>query len=196
MLDVLIVFSHPDGEKSINALILQNFLCGLKQNKSSYTVLDLYADNFNPTFSYNELRNGALSAEIRKYHKIILNHKKMVFIYPAWNYGMPAMLKGWIDRVLVIPGFSFQEDAKHRYLGGLLTHEKVLLFQTFGGDFDGEKRKQLNHYFDPICAVLNYCGLTDITLKSFFGLYNISSQPKHKIIKKIQDDCCNFGATF
>ncbi len=197
MKDVLIIFSHPDRKRSVNALILSAFIKGLKDQKKSFTVLDLYGLSFNPVFSLRELREGHLDRQTKRHHKLIKNHHALVFICPGWNYGIPAILKGWIDRILVIPQFSFKEDEYHRYCGGLLTHHKALVIQTLGGVFDSKQKKeakQLDFYLGPLESILKYIGVENIETHHFFHLYNVVSQPH--LLVNLEKKSYQFGLNF
>lgn len=56
----------------------------------------------------------------------------LIFIYPTWWYGLPAILKGWLDRVL-IPGVSVKLDERGKPAGPLLTHIKLFgAIATYG----------------------------------------------------------------
>jgi putative NADPH-quinone reductase len=181
MRDILIIFVHPDTSESVNACILRQVMRGLCDAGLTCTVIDLYGEGFNPVFSKQELREGLLSAEVQRHHELILSHKKLLFICPAWNYGIPAMLKGWIDRVLCIPGFSFVEDEKHRYRGGLLRHEEAVIIQTFGGRFDLADEVDiaaLSYYTGGVKSIVEYCGIKKFRVKQFFGLYNAEDTPE------------------
>jgi NAD(P)H dehydrogenase (quinone) len=74
-------------------------------------VCDLYRDGFDPVMRepewhrYNDPEQN-LEA-VSKQAEQLQWAQAVVFIYPTWWYGVPAMLKGWLERVLV-PGFAFE----------------------------------------------------------------------------------------
>jgi len=105
---ILLVHAHPRPD-SYNAALRDAVLRGLG-NRHEVASRDLYAEGFNP----------ALSAEERgRYHNVPANlegiedhvaslrrAEALILVYPTWWYGMPAMLKGWFDRVWA-PGVAF-----------------------------------------------------------------------------------------
>jgi len=127
----LILYSHPNP-KSFNHAILETVQTELAKSGATVSVRDLYAMNFNPVLSANDLAGmmqGQLSAEVETEQKLISLADMIVVIYPLWWAGMPAILKGYIDRV-------FTEGFAYRITGtdfeGLLKNKKVLLITTTG----------------------------------------------------------------
>jgi Putative NADPH-quinone reductase (modulator of drug activity B) len=107
---VLVVFCHP-VESSFNAAIHAEVVAGLTAAGHEVDDCDLYAENFSPVLTREE-RLG--------YHDIPSNRQyvdgwcrrleaaeALVIVSPVWNFGWPAMLKGFFDRVF-LPGVSFE----------------------------------------------------------------------------------------
>ncbi|MBL8833978.1 MAG: NAD(P)H-dependent oxidoreductase [Rhodospirillales bacterium] len=107
---VLVVYCHP-VETSYNAEIHRVAVDALKRAGHEVEDLDLYAEDFNPVLSraerldYHDLTKN--SALVGKYVAQLRRAEALVFVYPTWTYGLPAMLKGWFDRVM-LPGVSFR----------------------------------------------------------------------------------------
>lgn len=106
---VLYLYAHPLPE-SFHGAIHAAAKEGLAQAGHDVDVCDLYADGFNPVLG---------AEERRAYHDLAVNHlpcadyiarvrraEAMVLSFPTWSYGLPAILKGFFDRVFV-PGVSF-----------------------------------------------------------------------------------------
>jgi NAD(P)H dehydrogenase (quinone) len=124
---ILIVYSHPDKE-SYNKEILTKTIEILKEKKIDYQVLDLYKMKFNPILEKEEL-NRIISNETKEIQNKIKESNKLIFIYPIWWGTMPAILKGFCDRVFT-PGFAY------KYINsiprGLLKNKKALVLTTSG----------------------------------------------------------------
>lgn len=106
---VLVVYCHP-VETSFVAAMRDAVLKGLEQAGHETRLIDLYAENFDPRFSAHEHAIYA-DAEVNQAGlETHIEHLKwaegIVFVFPTWWYDMPAMLKGWLDRVWV-PGVAF-----------------------------------------------------------------------------------------
>ncbi|MBR2688568.1 MAG: NAD(P)H-dependent oxidoreductase [Aquamicrobium sp.] len=99
---VLVVYCHPVPE-SFCAAVRDAALDAIAAKGCEARLIDLYAENFDPVMRDGERReyNERAPADPALAHHIA--HLKwaeaIVFVYPTWWYGLPAMLKGWLDRV-------------------------------------------------------------------------------------------------
>lgn len=131
---VLVVYCHPVEESFCNALH-EAILDALTANGHEVDDCDLYAEGFNPVLSrqerlaYNE--PGDNLREVRPYVERVMQAEALIFVFPVWNFGLPAMLKGFIDRVFV-PGISFHMDSSGRILPGLTHLRHVQGVATYG----------------------------------------------------------------
>lgn len=134
-MNVLVVYCHP-CEDSFNAAVLKIAVEALKERGHHVQISDLYRDGFDPVMG---------SAEWQRYHDTQHNMKPVteqaerlkwsdavVFIYPTWWYGLPAMLKGWLERVLV-PGFAFEIPTAERGSVPKLKHIRHVVVLTTCG---------------------------------------------------------------
>lgn len=101
---ILVVFSHP-VEESFGAAIYRRLLDGLARAGHEVRGLDLHAIGFDPVMSAEERRHyhtPELNAvRVREQIEHLRWAEALIFVYPTWWYSLPAMLKGWIDRVWV-----------------------------------------------------------------------------------------------
>lgn len=128
----LLVYCHPVPE-SFNAAVRDATIRGLTSAGYEVDLLDLYAEGFDPVLSAEDRRNY-LTPEINGRH--VADHLErvkradaLVFVYPTWWYSQPAMLKGWIDRVLV-PHETFGMPGTLRGLDRRLTNIRLLAAVT------------------------------------------------------------------
>jgi putative NADPH-quinone reductase len=107
---VLVLFSHPLPE-SFNAATHAAVIRGLRGAGHEVDDCDLYAEGFDPVLSAEERRNyhdPALNrAHVAGHVERLQRAEALVLVYPTWCFSLPAMLKGWMDRVL-LPGVSFE----------------------------------------------------------------------------------------
>lgn len=118
---ILMIYCHPRAD-SFSAALRDVALAALHANGHEVELRDLYAEGFNPVLSaeergvYNDVSANQRGIE----HEIaqLQRAEALLLVYPTWWYGMPAMLKGWFDRVWV-PGvtFTFSEGAIQPALG-------------------------------------------------------------------------------
>ncbi len=99
-----IVFAHP-WHGSFNKAVLDVVIESLQQRKKDYQVIDLNKDGFNPVMQESDLAlfsKGETSDNlVKKYQKLLNDSDQVVFIFPIWWFGMPAILKGFIDKVML-----------------------------------------------------------------------------------------------
>jgi putative NADPH-quinone reductase len=106
---VLYLYAHPLPE-SFHAAIREEARAGLREAGHEVDLCDLYAEGFDPVLSVEERRGyhevPANRAPVEGYIQRIERAEALVLSYPTWSFGLPAMLKGFFDRVF-IPGVSF-----------------------------------------------------------------------------------------
>ena len=132
----LVIHCHPDPG-SFTAAVRDRVMERLSAAGAEVRLTDLYAMEFRPTLSLAEWRsNGdapANRAPVAQHVADLLWCDTLIFVYPTWWYGLPAMLKGWLDRVL-LPEVAFhlpQADGQDIRPG--LTHiERLGVFTTCG----------------------------------------------------------------
>ena len=138
--NVLIVFCHPTHE-SFTGASLQRVLAGLATAASRRArIVDLYAERFRPELSIDEhgtaldrpSRRPDLRAGIAGHIEHLQWAEALVFVYPTWWAGQPAMLKGWFDRVLVNGVAWHLPDGADR-IRPLLTNIRRLVVVTSHG---------------------------------------------------------------
>ena len=131
---VLVVHAHP-VTASFNASLFRLTVERLAANGHEVDAIDLYKDGFDPVLSETERLNYHDPEINRKpvetYVDRLLAAEALVLVYPVWNYGFPAILKGWFDRVF-LPGVSFcLVDGKVRPT--LHNIGRILVVTSYGG---------------------------------------------------------------
>lgn len=183
----LVVYAHP-SPKSFNHAILETIADELKKRKKDFIVRDLYKIGFNPVLSTKDLsaiQNDAVPKDIKKEQNYISKADTLIFIFPIWWSAMPAMLKGYIDRVFSL-GFAYDitEDA----VVGLLKGKKVFLISTTGASKeDCEKMgafKMMNMAIDM--AIFQFSGMKVIGHKYFSSVPFVSQQDRKKMLKELK----------
>ncbi|MGL6125806.1 NAD(P)H-dependent oxidoreductase [Chryseobacterium artocarpi] len=127
----LIIYAHPNQD-SLNAQVKQCIEEILKQYEHEVAVRDLYQLEFDPILSIEDMkgqRNGIVNKLIEKEQEYISWADVVTFIYPIWWTGMPAIMKGYIDRVFSY-GFAYRYDQGIQK--GLLTGKHAIILNTHG----------------------------------------------------------------
>ncbi|RYE80976.1 MAG: flavodoxin family protein [Hyphomicrobiales bacterium] len=137
---VHVVHAHP-VETSYNRALFNTVVEALEGKGHEVDALDLYDENFRAVLSREERLNyhevpGNLTELTRPYVDRIMSTQAMVFVHPVWNYGYPAILKGYFDRIF-LPGVSFVMDGggdRGKLRTNLKHIRKVAFVTTYGGD--------------------------------------------------------------
>jgi putative NADPH-quinone reductase len=120
----LVVHCHPIAE-SFGAAVRDRVLKGLAAAGHEARLIDLYAIGFDPVLSAEGREAyhtaGANEAGVEEHLAALRWCEALVFVYPTWWYGPPAMLKGWLDRVWV-PHATFRMPEPGRPIGRVLTN--------------------------------------------------------------------------
>ncbi len=131
---VFVLYAHPVETSFVSALHTR-VVETLRLKGHDVDDCDLYAEGFNPVLSRSE-RMGYHDLEhnrgpVDSYVQRVLDAEAMVMVHPVWNFGYPAMLKGFFDRVF-LPGVSFRmQDGKVRPC--LHNIRKLVTVTTYGG---------------------------------------------------------------
>ena len=134
---LLVVFCHPDPD-SYGAAIFRTACAALRDSGHELRVIDLYAEGFDPVFSRAEKQSYLADtaqniAGVAAHVEALRWAEGWVAIYPTWFYGLPAMLKGWLDRVW-LPGVTFQvASSKKRTIRGELQNIRRFVGITTSG---------------------------------------------------------------
>lgn len=127
----LIIYAHPN-ENSLNHNLLNTVVEILQSRNEEVVVRDLYTIGFDPVFSLNDMqgqRMGQVSDDVKAEQEHISWAEQITFIYPIWWTGLPAMMKGYIDRVFSY-GFAYRYDQGVQK--GLLKGKKTIIINTHG----------------------------------------------------------------
>jgi len=126
--NILVVYCHPVAE-SFSAAIRDTAVEALQEAGHQVRLLDLYADGFDPVMGCDERRayhtRDLNEAPVADHLALLRESDGLLFVYPTWWYGLPAMLKGWLDRVWV-PHATFTLPEDGRPIRPLMTHIRFL----------------------------------------------------------------------
>ncbi|MHC0036244.1 NAD(P)H-dependent oxidoreductase [Pseudoneobacillus sp. C159] len=137
-MNVLIVFAHPSAD-SYNAALKMAVIEALTERGASIKISDLYEMNFNPVASMNDVviptNLEDVPMDLRLEREKVAWADFIIFQFPMWWTSVPAILKGWFDRVFAA-GFAYGPGI---YNHGNFKGKKAMLSFTVGG-------KNLNSY--------------------------------------------------
>lgn len=156
----LIIFAHPNT-KGHNTQILNQIKSKFDSIKIDYDTIDLYTEKYNPVLSADELYTAggkSVSPQTLKYREKIKSANEIIFIAPIWWGTVPAIMHGFIDKVLV-PEFAFKYNSQGLPTG-LLKDKFARVFITSGTPDFVMKTILRNGPIKTLTkSILSFCGL-------------------------------------
>ncbi len=183
----LIIYANYK-ENSFNAAIRDILADIFHQNGNEVVVRDLYEIQFNPVLSKEDLVSidkEIFPADIMREQKFISRAELICFVYPIWWSGMPAILKGYIERV-------FTEKFAFKYEKGmpkpLLSGKKIMLFNTTGSKkiFKEKKLKDALNVITEDC-IFKFCGMEIVEHKYFDAVSLASKEVRQNYLQQVID---------
>ncbi|HDR0635569.1 NAD(P)H-dependent oxidoreductase [Pasteurella multocida] len=185
----LIIFAHPNSQTSFNRAILEATLQASQQLDVHTVVRDLYTLNFNPILSWEEMQavyQEIIPAEVKFEHQLIEQANLITLVYPLWWMGFPAILKGYLDRVLSY-GFAYKTENEQSV--GLLGGKKMQHFITIGNNVEIYQNMGFAQSLKDclVDGLFNYCGITDIQHELFGDIHLIDDHARHVMLQRVSE---------
>ena len=188
MKKVFLVYGHYN-DKSFNAAIKDTFIETAEKEGHFVDCVDLYKEKFDPVFAGE------------KPDKVVLDHRQriekcnvIVLVAPIWNFRMPAILEGWIDKVLAPPwAFKFKKlFGNYGYPIGNLKGKKAIVFCTYGSPQFAIRTFFLNMPTKRLRrGVFNICGINDVIYKRYFAVPFVSDDKRKKFLEDVKKTAKN-----
>ena len=194
---ISVILAHPDP-KSFNHAIAKTAIEAIKANGHKVIFHDLYKEKFDPLLPAKEISEDArLSAKIKKHCAEIVTVDGIVIVRPNWWGQPPAILKGWVDRV-IRPGVAYEfleGDSGEGVPQGLLKAKAALVFNTSNTETQREK----NVFGDPLetiwkNCIFGLCGVTNFHRRMFNVLVTSSEAQRKKWLEAVTKDINKFGS--
>ena len=187
-MEISIILAHPDPGSFNHAIALT-----VRQTLEGkgYTVCfhDLYAEKFDPLLTIAELNTKTPPpAEIAGYCEELSHADGIVIVHPNWWGQPPAILKGWVDRV-VRQGVAYEFAANEKgEFGpvGLLRAKTAIVFNTSNTPLEYE----MHAFGDPLDnlwkrCTLEYCGIKNVHRQNFGPVIVSSSEERAKWLGQV-----------
>lgn len=181
----LVVTAHPDPD-ALTSVVAHRLADALQP--SPVEVVDLAAEGFDPRFTradrHTYLTGGDFPSDVAAEHRRLDDATHLVLVFPVYWWSMPALLKGWIDRVFV-NGWAFSIDPEHgirRNLDRLTIH----LIPIAGDDageyerhgYEQALRTQIEHGF------IDYCGSRRGTTAFVYDSEQDDAQSRERAVRQ------------
>jgi NAD(P)H dehydrogenase (quinone) len=190
----LVIYSHPNPKSFCHA-ILDTVSETLKKGNHDFIIRDLYGLGFDPVLKASDFiarQTGETPADIKTEQDYITWSDIMTVIYPIWWAGLPAMIKGYIDRV-VSYGFAYSRDTDGNVVK-MLTGKKAVIFNTQGAP---EDRYEKSGMFDAIkktsdVAIFEFCGMKVLEHRFFGAVPLVNDATRKSYLERVSTTMRNY----
>ena len=184
MKQVLIINGHPD-QKSFNYALSEAYIKGANKTNSVISQINIAELEFNPNLRFGYRKRMALEPDLVLAIEKIKKADHIVWVFPMWWYGYPALLKGFIDRTF-LPGITYQPMAGKTLPKKLLKGKSARLIITADTpkwyDFLIMKSPTINQFKN---GTLKFCGISPVKTTFIAPIKNSTSSFREKWLKKI-----------
>lgn len=181
MKKILVILGHP-SIKSLSKKIADEYIREAKSCGANVKTIFLPKLKFDPILHEGYKKKQKLEKDLQKAQKLIKWAEHIVWIYPLWWREVPALLKGFIERVF-LPDFAFKYK-KHSWdmlLKGRTSRQIV----TAGGPrvlYTFASR----HYHTTITDTMEFCGIFPVKKTLFSSIRKIDKKRLNKILKDVR----------
>jgi NAD(P)H dehydrogenase (quinone) len=185
-----LILAHPDPG-SFNHAIAETARQTLQRHGHTVFFHDLYAEGFDPVLPAHEIPKGApIPPEIAEHCAELASADGIIIVHPNWWGQPPAILKGWIDRV-IRPGVAYEfleGDSGEGVPIGLLRAEMALVFNTANTPDEREMRV----FGDPLetlwkNCIFDLCGVNGFCRRVFGVVVTSTAEQRAAWLKEVTD---------
>lgn len=190
---ISVILAHPTAG-SFNHAIASRTVKVLKRNGHDVQFHDLYLERFDPVLTGAEIpREAPLPRGIQRHCEEISEADGIVVIHPNWWGQPPAILKGWVDRV-IRPGVAYEfleGDQGEGIPKGLLKARAALVFNT--ANTPAEREREV--FGDPLetlwkNCVFGLCGVENVHRRMFTVVVTGSAADRAQWLQEVEDLLC------
>ncbi|KUO77956.1 MAG: NAD(P)H dehydrogenase [Desulfosporosinus sp. BRH_c37] len=187
---ISVILGHPQ-KGSFNHAIADKVVQTLLGNGYEVAFHDLYDENFNPILPWGEISKGVIPDPIVQAHcQEIAEAEGIIIIHPNWWGQPPAILKGWVDRVIRAGvAYRFVEDDKGEGVPiGLLKAKATLVFNTS----NTPKEREQNVFGDPLeilwkSCIFDLCGVRNFYRKMYGVVVTSSLEQREDWLEDVKE---------
>ncbi|MDP4089116.1 MAG: NAD(P)H-dependent oxidoreductase [Bacillota bacterium] len=183
----LVVFAHPNPKSFCRGIVDTIEAAAVGQGQI-VRVRNLYETGFEAILApsdFEGFQRGVTPEDIKAEQELIKWADVITFVYPVWWAGMPAMLKGYVDRVL---SYGFGYEYVNGAPNGLLKGKKALLFCTTGSPSDVYEQNGMHNSMKQVTdqGIFEFCGI-QVVKHTFFGAVPyVPEETRKDYLKEVQ----------
>ena len=178
MKKIVIINGHPNKE-SFNFALAEAYKKGAEQSNAAISTITIAELNFNPNLAFGYQKRMEMEPDLQAAWQKIKEADHLVWVHPVWWGGLPAVTKGFIDRVF-LPGLAFRYRENSVWWDKLLKGKTAHIITTL--DQPGWYYRLV--YGRPSVnqlkkTVLEFCGVKPVRV-SYVGIIKTSEKPQRE----------------
>jgi len=184
MKKILVINAHPNAE-SFNHALVEAYVSGAKKAGAEVKTLTIAELEFNPSLQFGYQKRMELEPDLIHAQELILWAEHLVWVHPVWWGGLPAVAKGFIDRVF-LPGFAFKYRENSVWWDKLLAGRTARIITTLDQPsfyyrlaFGRPSVNQLKK------STLQFCGIKPVKVTYVGPIRSSKEEFRQKLIQKI-----------
>ncbi|MCM3337766.1 NAD(P)H-dependent oxidoreductase [Paenibacillus sp. MER TA 81-3] len=183
--NIAIIMGHPYSE-SFCAGLAAAYAKGATESGAHVRIINLSKMNFDPNLKYGYSHRMELEIDLLNAQETIRWADHLVFVYPTWWGAMPAVLKGFIDRIF-LPGFAYKYRPNSIFIDKLLKGKSARLIVTMDTPswYNRFVYKQAGHHIMKR-AILNFSGISPVRITELGPVRTSTDQMREKWLAQIQ----------
>ena len=185
MRQVLIINGHPDIQ-SYNYALSEAYKVGASKTDAIVDIIHISDLDFNPNLSFGYRQRTELEPDLKDAIEKIQKANHIVWFFPLWWAGLPALMKGFIDRTF-LPGITFDfvkgKSAPIGLLKGKTSRVIITTDTPKWYDFIVMRRPILKQFKK---GTLEYCGISSVKVTYISPIISSSLDTRKKWLKKVK----------
>lgn len=194
-MQVLVILGHPD-KGSFNHAIAEAAVHSLRSNGHEAIFHDLYEEKFDPILPHSEApKESPLDMVIRQHCSELAKADGIIIIHPNWWGQPPAILKGWVDRIIRAGvAYEFVEgDSGEGVPVGLLKAGTAVVFNTS----NTLRERELKVFGDPLetlwkNCIFDLCGVKNFYRKMYGVIVTSTLEERKAWLKDVEETINRF----
>ncbi|MCM3699407.1 NAD(P)H-dependent oxidoreductase [Paenibacillus macerans] len=185
-MNILVITGHPDPESFCSALS-RAYIEAAAKTTANVRELDLSRISFDPNLKYGYRKRTELEADLIEAQELIRSADHLVFVYPTWWGTVPAVLKGFFDRVF-LPGFAYKYRDNSPLWDKLLKGKTAHLIVTM--DTPLWYNRWVNWRAGHLVMkrnILGFCGIKTVRITEFSPVSSSTEAMRAKWLKKVSE---------
>jgi NAD(P)H dehydrogenase (quinone) len=178
--NILVINGHPNPQ-SFSKVLANAYVMGASESGFNVELINVHELSFNPHF----IGQHDLEEDLKMVQQKISNCQHLVIVTPMWWLSVPALLKGFFDRVLT-PGYAYKFKSYGR-VSRLLKGRSARVIYTLGGQSLMYRLLFLDSFWMSLkFGVLWLCGFSPVRRTVFSRVPYISQEMREKMIEQVK----------